>query len=624
MFEHDREEQELRRRFTRRVLITGACELGAFAVLGARLFQLQVLGHKRYAPLAEENRISLQLLAPKRGRILDRDGVVLADNEEAFRVALSPALSGDIRRTLQLLRRIVPLTPQTEAAIVKRASRRGRHLSIVIANDLTFDQVAEINLLAPQLPGIRTDVAWRRRYPLGASAAAFVGYVGSPERAGIDADPVLRLAGMKTGKSGIEAGVERELRGQGGSEKIEVDARGHIVRMLDTQEAKTGADITITLESRLQERIYSRLEREQTGCCVVMDVINGEILSLASAPGLDPGPLDTDDSAARASADEPGGLNSAVAMAVAPGGIFKTVTALAALRNGHASIEETIDCPGTREIGGSVHACWKHGGHGPVTLVQALGQSCDLYFCELAHRTGVDALRQTARDFGLGTMFDCNLPGLAAGDLPDPAARMKDAAQPWREDDTLSSALGLKSVRATPLQLAVLAARLASGNVLTPVVVKDPGNTAGSAQLDMPHLALAAIRQGLDAAVNAPGGVLSEAALEDGRPRLAGMMGATPLDSSDPATGRAQDSALAHQAIIAFVPADAPRFAISAVVGTNGGPNGPAKVATFLRDVAEMLLEEKPAHEAAPAGAPSQTPQGVTAGKVPPVNGGPP
>lgn len=289
MFDQDNHEREAKRRFSRRTLLVGAGQMAGLSVLGWRLFQLQVVNHGRYAPLADENRISLQTLAPKRGRILDRNGLVLADNEEHFRATLTPGLAGDVAHILSLFRRIVPLQHDELEKLVRRAKKQSRNPSILIATDLSFEQVAEINLFAPRLPGIATQTAWRRKYRQGPATGHVVGYVGNVERVGLDDDAVMRLPGMKTGKSGIEAGMEKQLRGQGGTIKIEVDAHGHAVRDLESQEPREGRDVLLTIDAALQKRILDRLMRERRASCVVLDVTSGEVVVMASVPGFDPG-----------------------------------------------------------------------------------------------------------------------------------------------------------------------------------------------------------------------------------------------------------------------------------------------------------------------------------------------
>ncbi|HVJ77416.1 MAG TPA: hypothetical protein VM620_06250, partial [Hyphomicrobium sp.] len=228
------------RRFTRRSLLLAGAQAAGLSLVGWRLFGLQVLERGHYAPIAEENRINLQILAPRRGRILDVAGRPLADNEAVFRATVTPSLVKDLHDVLGRVQQILPLSNKDVADILRRAKRQRSNVPIVIATELAFDQIAKINLFAPSLPGIATGTSWRRRYHGGDAIGHVVGFVGSVESLSVDDDAVLRLPEMKIGKTGAEAGFESELRGLGGTQKIEVDARGRIVRKLETVEPANG------------------------------------------------------------------------------------------------------------------------------------------------------------------------------------------------------------------------------------------------------------------------------------------------------------------------------------------------------------------------------------------------
>ena len=257
------DDDDQRRRFTRRAALLGLGQLGAFGLIGTQLFRLQVLESSRYAPLAEENRINMQVLAPQRGRILDRNGEILAANQEAYRAVLTPALSDDVRRVVVRFAEIVPMATAMRERIVQRARRQPAHVPIVLAGDLDFEQIARINLMAPYLPGVRTELDSRRRYFHGPTVAHVVGFVGASGRAALDDDPVVRVPGMRIGKSGVERGMDQMLRGRGGHVKHEVDARGRIIRELEHVEPAAGSDVVVTIDTGLQERALERLSRER-------------------------------------------------------------------------------------------------------------------------------------------------------------------------------------------------------------------------------------------------------------------------------------------------------------------------------------------------------------------------
>jgi penicillin-binding protein 2 len=457
MFEHDNEEGTAKSTFTRRTMLVGGVQAAAFSLLGWRLFKLQVVDQGKYVPLAEENRINLQILAPKRGRILDRRGTVLADNEEMFRATLTPALAGDVPTVLALFRRIVPITADEAEKVAKRAKKQSRNTAIIIATDLTFEQVAQINLYAPHLPGVRTEIFWRRRYRQGPAAGHVVGYVGSIERPSINDDPVKRLPGVRVGKTGIEIGMETVLCGEGGAQKIEVDARGRIVRNLELVEPVAGRDVALTLEMGLQRRIADRLLRERRASCVVIDVAGGEIVAMASSPGYDPSDIvdaASDEIRQRIfTSEEKPMLNRATGGLYPPGSTFKVVTAVAALQAGRTEPKEQIKCEGHYELADRKFRCWNRTGHGQVDLRRAIKESCDVYFFEMARRLGIETLSDTARLLGLGVTYDLGLPH-KTGVVPDPDWKRGQWDTRWLGGETLLTGIGQGYVLSTPLQLA--------------------------------------------------------------------------------------------------------------------------------------------------------------------------
>lgn len=596
MFEHDSEEILAKRRFTRRAAVAALGHLAGFSLLGWRLFQLQVVGHGRYAPLADENRIGLQVLAPKRGRILDRVGVVLADNDETFRATLVPSLSGDPAAVLANFHRVVPLATDEAEKIVRRLKKQSRHSAMIIASDLSFDQVARINVLAPHLPGVRTEVSWRRKYLPNAAIGHVVGYVGNVEKASAEDDALMRLPGMRIGKSGIELSFESDLRGQGGSQKIEVDARGRIVRTLEGVEAKVGQDVVLSIDAVLQQKVSERLSSERRAACVAIDVSTGEIAAMASVPGFDSAEIAdgiSDESWRRlAEGEDKALLNRAIAGQYAPGGTFKLVTALAALQRGTIDEASSIDCTGRFEMGDHAWRCSKSGGHGPIALHEALAQSCDVYFLELARRLSAAALSDAARSLGFGQLFPRGLQQQKAGLLPDAEGQHPQPGEGADGNETVLAGIGQRDVLVTPLQLCVMAARIAASKAVVPTLLKvsPNGPSAPFVPLAFEERFLEAVRRGMTSAVNDEAAPGRQAQLGGGQPIVAGITAAA-LVSSWPS--ETEQSALAwddrdNSIFVGFVPAAAPRFAVAAVVEHGGNASTAAAV---VRDVMTAMLE---------------------------------
>ena len=614
MFGRDSDDGAQRTRFSRRALLLGAGQAGLFGLVATRLFQLQVVDGARYVPLADENRINVQVLAPRRGRILDRFGVLLATNREGYRAVLVPALAGDVRSVVALFSRFVPIAAEEQERIALRAKRQPPNIPIILAGDLTFEQIAEINLFAPQLPGVRTEVDSRREYFQGRTVGHVVGFVGAVERLALDDDPVLRLPGMRTGKTGVELGMEEQLRGEGGHVKHEVDARGRIVRDLEQQEPQPGRDVVVTLDTALQARTLARLSRERRAALVALDVTSGEVVVMASVPQFDTAEF-VNPLAGRALrrlqvAQHNPMVNRAIRGAYPPGSTFKMVTALAALETGVVSLRERIGCDGRFELANQVFRCWKRRGHDSSDLHKALRESCDVYFYELARRTGIEAIAAMARRLGLGQTFDCGLPLQRIGVIPDPDWKRIRFGQSWLGGETILAGIGQGYVSTTPLQLAVMTARLATGRAVQPALVRPP---VGIAIPEAPSLGLRpewveAIRRAMFAVVNEEGGTGGLARFEEGTARLSGKTGTSQVTraSSERSQSELKWEERDHALFVAFAPSAKPRYAIAAVIEHAG--SGGQTAAPLVRDVMADLLAQDPTSRPAYTGAPGEGP----------------
>lgn len=582
--------------FTRRSLLLGGAQAAGLGLVVWRLFDLQVAGASRYAPMAEDNRISLQPIAPKRGRILDAFGRVLADNEEMFGVTITPALARNVIGVLQRVRPIVPLSDEDIDRLAVRARKRGRNVPTTIATDVSFEQVAQLNLYAPSLPGIKTDFAWRRRYRDGAALSHVVGFTGSVERFGIEDDAVARLPEMRIGKIGAELAFDADLRGTGGTQKSEVDARGRIVRNLETVEPVGGADISLTIDADLQRDVVSRLQIERRGSAVVIDIASGGVVVLASVPGFEPAKIAAGMSEADwttlASSEDTPLLNRAVAGLYPPGSTFFVVTALAALQAGVTSLGEHVVCKGRFEYGGQIFPCSNPAGHGSVTIHDAIKLSCDVFFCEMASRLGIARIASAARAMGFGAASGIGLSEEKSGVVPDPDWKRGNLNSRWLGGETVLTGIGQGYMQATPLQLALMAARLASGRAVRPNLRRtdpangDPAPAFEILPFDDAHLA--PVRAAMIAAVNDASGTATSAKLGEGKPLVAGMTSGSEIGGHAPQDRAASiDRAKRSPALfIGYEPAEAPRYAVATVIEHGGDGEVAASVG---RDVLNLV-----------------------------------
>lgn len=570
-------------------------------VLGGRLWTLQVTEENRYALLADENRINVQMLGPERGRIIDRFGVVLANNRESFRAVLVPSLVRDVPEVLARFAKIVPVPSEDLQRHDLRAKRQSPNIPIVIAQDLTFENIAAINLQAPFLPGIATEPAPRRQYFQGKAMSQIVGQVGANERLAMDDSPLLRLPGARIGKTGVESGMEELLRGKPGLVHSEVDSRGRIVRHLDRTEPVVGQDITLTVDAELQGQIMRELGAFRRAATVVIDVVNGDVLAAASVPSFDAN--DVVNGVTRRSwnrlqtqRDDPM-MNRATRGMYPPGSTFKMVVGLAALEAGVVSLKERIGCDGRFDYHEQTFRCWKRMGHGTCDMHMALRESCDCYFYELARRIGIEAIASMARKLGLGQIYDSGIAGLKRGIIPDPEWKRGRFGKGWLGGETILTGIGQGYTLTTPLQLAVMTARLASGRQVTPTFVKRAGDAAPRSPMPLavkPEF-LNAMRRGMTAVVNEANGTGSKAQPESGGYVVAGKTGTSQVSrhSSETAQEDLRWELRDHALFVSYAPAAKPKYAMATVIEHGGG--GGSVAAPLSRTIMDLVMERDPA-----------------------------
>lgn len=589
--------------FSRRALLLGAGGSLVFGVLGARLYQLQVRQANRYVTLSEDNQFNYRLLTPSRGRILDRFGVALAENEENYTVQIVPENARDPEAVLDRLSQVIALTPERREVVLEEIARSPGFRPVTVMENLDWRSFASVNLHAPNLPGVLPIVGETRTYPMGETFAHVTGYVGKANQGQAGNDPLLRDPNFRIGRDGMEKALDLRLRGEAGSLKVEVDALGRVVRELPdpATAAKPGDDIRLTLDAGLQQFTVQRIAEERAASAVVIDVTNGDILALASYPAYDPNHF-----ARRMSQQEYDMLRNdernplfqkAFAGIFPPGSTFKPMVALAAQRYGLISASERVYCSGSIPLGRGRKHCWK--AHGAMDMHDAFKNSCDVYFYEVAKRVGIEHMAEVAREFGLGSAPDLPLPGVRSGLVPDEAWKRAQRDEAWTLGDTLNIGIGQGFVNVTPLQLAIMVARVASGRNLTPRLVAD-GEPAPAPPMNFDPQWLDAVRGGMRGVCEEVGGTANfylGGGLNYGDMEMAGKSGTAQvhrITEADRAAGRVKTDHLPwhlreHALFIAYAPYDNPRYAV-AVVGEHA--TGGSKICgPMARDILVSALE---------------------------------
>lgn len=596
-------DSERHKLFSRRALMLGGGQAALLSALVGRMYYLQVIESQRYVTLADENRINFRLLPPPRGRIVDRLGEPMADNQQNYRVVIIPEQAGNVERTLDLLSLIVPLSGGERRRIRREVKRKRAFVPITVRENLDWSEVARIEVNTPDLPGILIDVGQSRNYAKGPETAHVLGYVASVSEKDLTGDPLLELPGFRIGKAGIEKVYDLSLRGSGGSSQVEVNALGRVIRELNRQEGQPGNEVRLTIDSQLQHFITQRLGNE-SATVVVIDVHTGEVLSLVSSPSFDPNSFNTGLSQAEweslISNPKAPLTNKAIVGQYAPGSTFKPVVALAALEKGVITADTKIHCSGSTKLGTSEFHCWKKGGHGTLDLRGAIEHSCDVYFYDVARRTGIDRIGAMARRFGLGGRLGLDLPGEKTGLVPSNKWKLGAVGTPWQLGETLIAGIGQGYILTTPLQLAVMTARLANGgHAVTPRLTMEkitetgnepyPDEEAVSLGITPEHLAL--VMQGMDDVVNSPTGTARRSRIKEPGWAMAGKTGTVQvrrITKAERETGVLKNEDLPwkerdHALFVGYAPVDSPRFAVSVVVEHGGG--GSSTAAPIAHDV---------------------------------------
>lgn len=588
-------------RFTRRAVFLGAGQLGLFGLLGWRLHQLQVLEAPKFSLLAEENRINIQLLAPGRGLIFDRFGQPIASNVDSYRVLIVPDLTKDVGASLDRLDQIIKVHDDTRRRILRRARRQSRYIPIVVTRDLSWQQFAQINVLAPDLPGIQTDILPIRRYYSGHAMAHIVGYVGAANKQEVQEDPVVRLPGFRVGKSGVEKGFEKKLRGTAGNVKLEVDAHGRSIRKLEQIGSGQGREVVLTIDEFIQKKAMERLSTERRAAAVALDVRTGEIIAMASTPSYDPNGLvdglNADAWSKLATAADDPLTNKALRGQYPPGSTFKMVTALAGLEAGAITDKTKVSCWGGYSYHNAHFGCWKRGGHRSVTVHKAIKQSCDVFFYTVAEKIGITKLSAMGRKLGLGQTYEFGMPLQKPGVMPTPGWKRATLGKPWYGGETIIAGIGQGFVLTTPLQLAVMTARIATGRKVVPQIVRpDPDDPVEVPEkLDIKPEHLEWVRKGMWAVVNEGGGTAGRARLGIAGIEMAGKTGTSQVNTASSGR-RSRDlkwEQRDHGLFVGFAPADDPKYAVAVVVEHGG--SGSRAASPVVRDIMLELINRDPA-----------------------------
>ncbi len=618
-----------RNAFTRRAALIGAGQAVVFGAIAARLYNLQITNHSKYALMARQNSISERLVAPERGLITDRFGVILAGNQQHWRALFMKAMAPEPDAVLENFYALVNVTSDEKTRIAQDLAGHPGYIPVLLKDYLDWQDMAAIEVNTPNLPGVIVEVGASRVYPLGPMAAHPVGYVARPNQKEAAANTVLALPGMRIGRTGVEDEQDAVLRGVPGFVQTETNVHGVVVREVAHDAGTPGENVALGLDAGLQKLAVQSLA-DNTGAVVMLDAVSGEILALASTPSFDPGLFDTGVPTAvwNSWMTDPKNplLNKAIAGLFAPGSTFKPTVALAAMKAGTLTADTIHTCPGYLKLGSHIFWCDDHSGHGSINVVTALQVSCDVFFYKVALDTGIDPMAAMAHRMGLGVDPKVDLPNAATGLVPTHEWARKHRIN-WVLGDTVVQGIGQGYTQLTPLQLATMMARIATGNEVQPHITRriggvlQPASTTAWPSLNVDDQHLATVRKGLFEVVNTPNGTGYAARLLLPDVQMAGKTGTAQVrnNTSRQERDNFNDMELAWEQrpnalFIAYAPFDNPRYAIAVVV--EHGNYGAQSAAPIAHAMMTYALQNDPAGRDTPLTGPLQI-----ATPAPPVTG---
>ncbi|MEO6217008.1 MAG: penicillin-binding protein 2 [Sphingomonas sp.] len=586
--------------FSRRAVMLGAGQAGIALLLAGRMGWLAIEENEHYSLLSESNRVNMTLVPPRRGWIVDRHGVPIANNRTDFRVDIIPDRLEDKGRTLGLLREILNLPPEEMDRIVTDLKHAQGFRPVQVIENLDLERFAAVSVRMPELPGIAPSRGFSRSYPAGAAVAHLTGYVGaaSVEQYKQTKDPLMVTPGFKLGKDGLEKTLEKQLRGQPGAKRVEVTARGKLVKELETRPDVPGETVRLTIDAGLQEYAARRLGTN-SGSAVVIDIATGEMLAMVSMPAYDPNSFSDGISHLEwkmlSDNDHVPLMNKVLQGLYPPGSTVKPMNALALLE---AGVDPThrVSCSGSLRVGNGVFHCHKRNGHGALDMKNAVMQSCDIYFYQMARDVGYDRIAPVARMLGLGEKYDLPFGSQRYGTVPDAAWKLKRYKADWTVADSLNASIGQGYVLANPLQLAVMASRIASGRSLKPSILAHHVHPAAALPVDPAHLAV--VRDAMFGVVN-QGGTGGAARLQVPGVTISAKTGTAQvrrITMAERSTGVLKNASLPfkmrdHALFVCFAPSDKPRYAAAVVLEHNGHTVRNLDTPLIGRDIMTYLLD---------------------------------
>jgi penicillin-binding protein 2 len=582
--------------FSRRAFVLASGQVALSSVLLGRLLYLEVWQSDHYKTLSTGNRVRLDFTSPLRGIIKDRKGEILADNVKDFRLVMIREETPDVDHVMTRVSQIVQIEPKSHERIMETIKRSPKSLPVSVYDNLSWEQVADIEVRAPELPGVYVEEGFKRSYVLGPGLAHVLGYVQTPDVEKAKENMAFRLPGSKVGKIGIERYFDDHLLGKPGYSEIEVNARRQVVRELNNHNSTSGNELQLTIDKGLQNQFFERLSEEKSASAALISVPSGEVLAMVSVPSFDPNlfvtGVKTDLWQEWMTSPYKPLINKVTQAEYAPGSIFKLVVGLAGLENKVMSPDEHIFCSGYMELGTHRFHCWNKQGHGNENLTTAIRDSCDIYFYEIAKRLGIEKITAMANKMGFGEKTGLELRDERPGLMPTKEWKKQRFNKSWTTGETVIAGIGQGYLLATPLQLALFGCRLATKKNVVPSLVKDACPREFE-PLDVSEQNLNLILKGMDMAVNSPQGTAYKAHMDENGWSMAGKTSTSQVRRVSRQERLQKEATIDpwhlrdHAMFMGYAPVNNPKYVLAVVI-EHGGWSSQAAV-PVVKDLIRMV-----------------------------------
>ncbi len=573
-----RDEVVKHKTFTRRAFILGGIKLFFLSTILGRYYYLQGMKSDKYSVLSENNRLKIVIMPALRGKMLDKNGIDIVSNSTCFRLVINAVMARQYQELIPKVEKILGRSLKLNSEVLrKRLVRRFKNDPLTIEDNLDWEAMSKIAAQLNHLEGVDILESISRKYFNPEAFSTFCGYLGSPTPEEVTEFEIPSFTDIKTGKAGLEKKYDAALRGEIGYRKIEVDVHGSLIREIISKEPIKGQDLQLNINAELQVFIHNIMkERELNGAVIVLEAKTGNVLALYSAPTYDANEFVDGISyeywqKLTLNGDNPF-INNAVSEPYPPGSTFKLVTALAALRSG-IDPKRTNFCSGYYNLGSRTFKCAKLSGHGNLNMFEAISRSCNPYFYWVSQMIGIKQIAETARLLGLGEKTGIDIPYEHKGLIPDPAWKKARYKQEWYKGDTVNSSIGQGFVLATPMQIAQMTARIASGRMVSPSIVKSSDKKLNSSLL-LNDSDLQILRQGMKGVVNEPGGTVYSKRLFFPNFIVAGKTGTAQVVSLKMKEKMKMKKFAHHALFTSFAPFEDPKYVVTVLIEHGeAGPN---------------------------------------------------